>query len=57
MTELDRRLASARVRLTELQQDLRQGKRAEVLLGLLALATDLLRYVAEHTAEHLPRPR
>ncbi len=57
MTELDHRLSSARVRLTDLQQDARQGKRAEVLLGMLALATDLIRYVTEHTAEQFTRSR
>ena len=57
MTEIDRLITRSRLRLTELQQDSRQGKHAEVLLGLLALGSELIRCVAEQNAQHLRRTR
>lgn len=53
MTELDGWLSDARVRLTALQQEARAGHRAKVLLGVIELGSDLLRYAAEKTAEQI----
>lgn len=53
MTELSARISRARTRLTELQQDERAGRRAQVLVGLLALAGELVTLVLEQTAEQL----
>lgn len=53
MSELEARLSRARTRLTELQQDLRAGRHPQVLLGLIALSSELLAVVVEHTSQQL----
>lgn len=54
MTDLEGRLSAARTRLTELLQDSRAGvPRAQVLLGVLALAAELTGFVFEQAAEGL----
>lgn len=55
MTELEARISDARVRLTAMQQDARQGHRGRVLIGLLALASELTTFVYDQTAEQLRR--
>lgn len=53
MSELEARLSKARTQLTELLQDARAGRRPQVLLGLIALSSELLSIVVEQTADQL----
>ena len=56
MREIEWRIAEARNRLTEMQQAARQGSVALVMLGLLALAADLVTFARDLAAEQLRRP-
>lgn len=56
MREIEWRIAEMRHRLTSLLQDARQRDAAKLVLGLLALAADLVTLARDVTAEQMRRP-